>query len=159
MQRFVLTNVIRADIESVYDVLCRPESYQSVIPDHYPSVRVRSVRGDTMVAEEHVRLGGRELVIMAKHVSKPPHLHETFVIGGDAKRTHITYELAQEDESNTATANDSNAADSMHTIVTTTVRFNTGKLAFISRLHATKSIEESFKNVICDLARIAESTA
>ena len=59
------------------------------MPQHFPSVRVRSVRGNVSVVEEYMNLGDRELLIMAKHVTTEPVLHEVFVIGGDAKGSHI----------------------------------------------------------------------
>ena len=59
------------------------------LPQHFPSVRIRSVRGNVAVVEEHMNLGERELLIMAKHVSEEPVLHDVFVIGGDAKGSHI----------------------------------------------------------------------
>jgi len=47
------------------------------------------MRNDVSVVEEHLILGEKEFLIMAKHVSKPPVLHEVFVIGGDGKGSHI----------------------------------------------------------------------
>ena len=41
------------------------------------------------MVEEHMNLGDMELLIMAKHVTKEPVLHEIFVIGGDAKGSII----------------------------------------------------------------------
>ena len=53
------------------------------------------MRDDIAIVEEHIMLAGRELVMMTKHVTKPPELHEVFVIGGDAKGSHIVerYEI------------------------------------------------------------------
>ena len=50
------------------------------------------------MVEEHVRVSGRELVMMTKHVTKYPEIHEVFVIGGDAKGSHIVehYESIKE---------------------------------------------------------------
>ena len=69
--------------------------YQSLLPQHFPSVRVRSERGNVAVVEEHMNMGGIELVVMAKHVSVEPELHEVFVIGGDAKGSHIRQRFAE----------------------------------------------------------------
>lgn len=99
LHRFTLTTVARAGIDSVYGVVCNPEAYPRVIPHHYPSVRVMSVRGNTSVAEEHVRMSKCELVLMAKHVSLPPYRHETFVIGGDAKGMHVVHDLKEANSS------------------------------------------------------------
>ena len=51
------------------------------------------MRGDVSVVEEHVILGGLELLIMAKHVLQEPVLHDVFVIGGDARGSHIRQEF------------------------------------------------------------------
>ena len=84
-----------ANREKIFDVFSNFENYEKIIPQHFPSVRIRSVRGDTAVVEEHMNLGNKEFVIMAKHVCKAPVLHEVFVIGGDTKGTHIREEFVK----------------------------------------------------------------
>ena len=76
-------------------ILSDYENYQKLLPQHFPSVRVRSVRGNVSVVEEHMNLGSLELLIMAKHVTEAPVLHEVFVIGGDAKGSHIRQEFVE----------------------------------------------------------------
>lgn len=44
-----------------------------------------------------MNLGDRELLIMAKHVSAKPVLHEFFIIGGHAKGSHIKEEFIELD--------------------------------------------------------------
>ena len=51
------------------------------------------MRGDVSVVEEHLILGALELLIMVKHVSRKPILHEMTVIGGDAKGSKIKQEF------------------------------------------------------------------
>ena len=53
------------------------------------------MRGDVSVVEEHLILGDLELLIMAKHVSQKPILHEMVVIGGDAKGSRIKQEFIE----------------------------------------------------------------
>ncbi len=86
---FSIEKIIETDRETVYETLSGYENYQRLVPRHFPSVRVRSVRGNVAVVEEHMNLGGRELVIMAKHVLDRPVMHEVFVIGGDARGSYI----------------------------------------------------------------------
>lgn len=93
--RFSLEKTIRADIEDVFDAATDVAALERNVPGHFLSVRLLSVRGNVSVAEEHIILAGRELVIMAKHVTDRPHTHETFVIGGDAKGSHITERYAR----------------------------------------------------------------
>lgn len=158
MPRFSLTTVASAGLESTYATVCNPGSYQNLIPHHYPSVRIMSVRGDTSVAEEHVVLGGRELVLMAKHVATPPYRHETFVIGGDAKGSHIVHELAGA----AGHAESDPGASAAHppgprTVITTAVELRTGRLGMPSWLRGGRdSLEESFAQIMAELARAAE---
>ena len=85
MPRFSLEKIINAKRETVYSILSNYEDYQKLLPQYFPSIRVRSVRNNVSVVEEHLNLGDKELVIMAKHVIEEPVLHDVFVIGGDAK--------------------------------------------------------------------------
>lgn len=64
-------------------------NYQKILPKYFPSIRVISSRNDVSVVEEHMVLGDKELVMMTKHVSNNQDQHDIFVIGGDAKGTHI----------------------------------------------------------------------
>ena len=152
MLQFSLTSIARADLWTTYSTVCRPESYPDLIPDLYPSVRVLSVRGPMSVAEEHIVLGGRELVIMARHVAQSPHMHETFIIGGDAKGSHIIHALED------AKPEHRTGAPAPSTRITTTVRLRAGRLGYLSRvrLGSMDAIRESFANIITGLVRAAE---
>ena len=95
MPKFSLEKTINANRDVVFQIFSNYEDYEKLIPQHFPSIRVRSVRGDVSVVEERLVLGDTELLIMAKHVSKEPVLHEVFVIGGDAKGSKIRQEFIQ----------------------------------------------------------------
>ena len=81
----------------VFETLSDFTKYQELLPQHFPSVRIRSRRNDTAIVEEHMNLGNIELIIMAKHVSAKPHIHEIFFIGGDAKGSYIREEFVAEE--------------------------------------------------------------
>lgn len=81
--------VIGADRGRVFEIATDYELFPEMMPGRFPSVRVRSRRGNVAVVEERVRLSGRELSMMTKHVADAPGSHEVFVIGGDAKGTHV----------------------------------------------------------------------
>ena len=89
MPKFSLEKIVNAQRKIVYDIFANYENYEELFPQYFPSIRRRSTRDEVSVVEEHVNLGGKEFVIMAKHVCKKPRLHEVFVIGGEAKGTHI----------------------------------------------------------------------
>ena len=90
LPKFVFEKIIKSDRNKVFEISTNYANFQTILPQYYPSIRVISIRGNTSVVEEHLRIGGRELVMMVKHVINEPILHEIFVIGGDAKGTHIT---------------------------------------------------------------------
>lgn len=89
LSKFSLEKTVFSDIDSVFEIFSNYENYQSLVPQHFSSVRVRSVRGSVAVVEEHINFGNEELVIMAKHVSKSPISHKVFVIGGDIKGSYF----------------------------------------------------------------------
>ena len=89
MPKIIFEKIIKADRKKVFELTTNYENFQKILPQYYPSIRIISVRGNVSVVEEHLQIAGRELVMMAKHVIDDPILHEIFIIGGDAKGTHI----------------------------------------------------------------------
>ena len=89
MTKFSFEKIVKADRKKVFDVVANYEEFQNTLPQYFPSIRIRSKRGNTAVVEEHLKFYGKELVMMTKHVTKYPEIHEVFVIGGDAKGSHF----------------------------------------------------------------------
>ncbi len=142
MTKFSLEKTVNAKQETVYEILSNYENYQKLIPQHFPSVRVRSVRGNTSVVEEHMNLGDLELVIMAKHVTTEPVLHEVFVIGGDAKGSYIKQQFIEISEG---------------TKIMVHVDFKLkGKMKISSMLGKNK-IEQDYAKILDDFVKIAEN--
>lgn len=94
-QEFGFVREVAAEGEHVLAALSDYTRYAKALPEFFPFVRVRSARGNVAVAEQHVMLGGRRLVMLAKHVTTPPGLHEAFVLGGDIKGSSFRHELEQ----------------------------------------------------------------
>ena len=95
LPKFSSEITVDAKREHVFEIFSNYGNYQSLVPQHYPSVRIRSVRGDLAVVEEHFNLGTAEMLVMARHVSRKPVLHDVFIIGGDAKGSHIKQEFIE----------------------------------------------------------------
>jgi coenzyme Q-binding protein COQ10 len=142
LPKFSLEKTVHATRESVYQILSDYENYQKLIPQHFPSVRVRSVRGNISVVEEHMNLGDTELVIMAKHVSEKPVLHEVFVIGGDAKGSHIKEQFIE-------------VSEGTKIIVNVDLKLK-GKMKMSSMFGKSK-FEEDYAKILDDFIKIAET--
>lgn len=99
--------IIKAERNHVFDIAANYAEFEQTLPKYFPSIRVRSIRDNVAVVEEHVRVAGKELIMMTKHVTKYPEIHEVFVIGGDAKGSHIVekYEIVKEGTKVTVEAN------------------------------------------------------
>jgi coenzyme Q-binding protein COQ10 len=95
LPQFSLQRTINAKRELVFDIFSNFENYQKLFPQHFPSVRVRSIRNNVAVVEEYLNLGNKELLIMAKHVSDSPVSHEVFVIGGDIKGSYFKQQFIE----------------------------------------------------------------
>ena len=142
MPKFSLEKVVNAKREIVYERLANYKNYQKLIPQHFPSVRVRSVRGNISVVEEHMNLGKKELLIMAKHVSTEPALHEIFVIGGDAKGSHIRQQFIEISEG---------------TKIIVDVDLKLGRKIKISSVFGKNKFKEDYLKILDDFAKISES--
>ena len=142
MPKFSLEKIVNAQRESVFEVFSNFENYQQLVPQHFPSVRIRSVRGDVSVVEEHLNFGELELLIMAKHVSKKPILHEIFVIGGDAKGSHIKQEFIE-------------LENKTKILVDVDLKFK-GRMK-ISSMFGKNTFEQDYGKILDDFAKIVEN--
>jgi len=142
LSKFSLEKTVNAKRETVFEILSNYKNYQKLMPQHFPSVRVRSVRGNVSVVEEYMNLGDRELLIMAKHVTTEPVLHEVFVIGGDAKGSHIKQQFIQ---------------ISQGTRIIVDVDFKLKGKMKMSSIFGKNKIEEDYTKILDDFVKIAEN--
>ena len=126
----------------MFDIVANFENLQNILPQYFPSIRIRSVRENTAIVEEHVRLGNKEFIMMAKHVTKYPELHEIFVIGGDAKGTHIIEKYEK-------------VGDTTKLIVDADIKLG-GFLKILS-MFSRKRIKTEFIQIIDEFSKLAES--
>ena len=126
----------------MFEIFSNFENYQKLSPQHFPSVRIRSIRNNIAVVEEHVMLGDRELVIMAKHVTESPLLHEIFVIGGDAKGSHIKEQFLDHSEGTKI-------------LVDVDLKLK-GKMK-LSELFAKNNLQENYRKIIDGFVEIVEN--
>ena len=89
-----------------------------------------------------LKFGDDELVIMAKHVTTEPVLHEVFVIGGDAKGSHFKHEFVE-------------IPEGTKIIVDVNLKLK-GKMK-ISKLFGQSKFEENYVKILDDFTKIAEN--
>ncbi len=142
MTKFSLEKIVYAKREIVYEKLSNYENYQKLVPQHFPSIRIRSVRGNISVVEEHMNLGDLELVIMAKHVTTEPVLHEVFVIGGDIKGSYIKQQFIE-------------VSEGTKIMVDVDLKLN-GKMK-MSSMFGKNKFEQDYAKILDDFAKIAEN--
>ena len=141
MVEFSFEKIINAKRESVFSIFSNYENYQNLFPIHFSSVRVRSVRNNIAVVEEHLNLGDKEFVIMAKHVLANPTKHEIFVIGGDIKGSHISQQFFEMDE---------------QTRVIIKAKINQGTKLKLSNIFANEKLKEDYSQIIDDFVKVIE---
>jgi coenzyme Q-binding protein COQ10 len=134
--------IVKAERVKVFNIVANYEQFQKTLPKYFPSIRIRSTRGNTAVVEEHIRIAGREFIMMTKHVTKFPELHEVFVIGGDAKGSHIIerYESIQGG-----------------TKITVEADLKLAGILKIAALFGKDKIKKGFTKIIDEFAKIAEN--
>ena len=89
MTKIPIEKTVKSDPKKVFDIISNFENYERLLPNYYPSVRIKSVRDESSLVAEHLKLHDTEFVIMAKHFSHIPYRHEMRVIGGDIKGSYI----------------------------------------------------------------------
>ena len=89
MSKITFEKITSSDPKKVFDIISNFENYEKLFPNYYPSVRIKSVRDESSLVAEHLKLHDKEFVIMAKHFNDPPHRHEMRVVGGDIKGSYI----------------------------------------------------------------------
>jgi coenzyme Q-binding protein COQ10 len=142
LPKFSIDKIVNAQRSSVFEIFSNFENYQKSLPQYFPSVRVRSIRNETAVVEEHMMLGDKELVIMAKHVTQSPLLHEIFVIGGDAKGSHIKEQFLDHSEGTKI-------------LVDVDLKLK-GKMK-ISELFTKNNLQENYSKIIDGFVKIVEN--
>jgi len=140
--KFTIKKTVNVKREILFDLLSDFENYQKLFPQHFPSIRVRSMRNNVAIVEEHLNLDDKELVIMAKHVSQKPVLHEIFVIGGDAKGTHIKQQFIEHTSG---------------TKLIVDVDFKLKGKMKIAGLFGKNNLEQDYDDIIDDFIKIAEN--
>ena len=80
---------INANLEKCFDVISNFENFQKLFPEFYPSILIKSVRDESSLVAEHLKLHDTEFIIMSKHFISKPHSHEMRVVGGDIKGSSI----------------------------------------------------------------------
>ena len=139
---FSFEKIISADRDSVFEIFSNYEKYQKMIPQHYPSIRIRSVRDNVAVVEEHLNFGPDEFVIMAKHVSNKPAWHKVYVIGGDIKGSCFNQQFVEIPEG---------------TKVVVDVEIKFGKLKIKKLFGSGKKYAQYYEKTLNDLVKLCES--
>ena len=80
---------INADIEKSFEIISNFENFQKLFPNFYTSILIKSVRDESSLVAEHLKLHDTEFIIMSKHFVSKPHSHEMRIVGGDLKGSSI----------------------------------------------------------------------
>ena len=142
MPKIHFEKIVKAERKKVFDIAANYKEFQKTLPEFFTSIRVRSTRDNVSIVEEHVRISGKELVMMTKHVIQYPETHEVFVIGGDAKGSHIVEKYESVDEGTKITVD---ADIKLKGVLKIVGFFRKGK------------ITKGFSKIMDEFAKIAES--
>jgi len=54
---FSLEKIVHAKRDNVFQIFSNYNNYEKLVPQYFQSIRIRSVRDDIAVVEEHLKLG------------------------------------------------------------------------------------------------------
>ena len=80
---------INADLDKAFDIITNFEYFQKLFPEFYPSILIKSVRDESSLVAEHLKLHDTEFIIMSKHITSKNHSHEMRVVVGNIKGSSI----------------------------------------------------------------------
>jgi coenzyme Q-binding protein COQ10 len=95
MSKITFEKIINSNTQRVFDILTDFTNFDKILPEYYSLITVKSIRDESSLVVEHIHLLENEFVIMAKHFSESPKLHETRVVGGDIKGSYIIEKISQ----------------------------------------------------------------
>ena len=88
---------INADIEKAFDIITNFENFEKLFPEFYPSILIKSVRDESSLVAEHLKLYDTEFIIMSKHIFSRPNTHVMRVVGGHIKGSSINESFSADD--------------------------------------------------------------
>ena len=89
MLKITFEREINADIEKAFDIITNFENFEKLFPEFYHSILIKSVRDESSLVAEHLKLHDTEFIIMSKHFFSRPNTHVMRVVGGDIKGSSI----------------------------------------------------------------------
>ena len=134
MTKITFEKIVKADPDKVFDIISNFENYEKLFPDYYPSISIKSVRDESSLVVEHLKLHDKEFVIMAKHFNDPPHKHEMRVVGGDIKGSYIIEKIIPFE---------------LETKIIVEAEINTGKrFSILKNVNYEKALENLYDEVV-----------
>ena len=97
MLKIYFEREINTDIEKAFDIITNFENFEKLFPEFYPSILIKSVRDESSLVAEHLKLYDTEFIIMSKHIFSHPNTHVMRVVGGDIKGSSINESFSADD--------------------------------------------------------------
>ena len=129
---------INADIEKAFDIITNFENFEKLFPEFYPSILIKSVRDESSLVAEHLKLHDTEFIIMSKHFLSRPNTHVMRVVGGDIKGSSI---------------NESFSADNGKTILKVTAELDVKSSRFSKKNPYGDSLNNLYDKMILEIEK------
>ena len=129
---------INADIEKAFDIITNFENFEKLFPEFYPSILIKSVRDESSLVAEHLKLHDTEFIIMSKHFFSRPNTHVMRVVGGDIKGSSI---------------NESFSADNGKTILKVTAELDVKSSRFSKKNPYEDSLNNLYDKMILEIEK------
>lgn len=141
--KLALSIFIRAPRKRVFALVTNYENLLVELPKYFRSVEVRNREDNTCVLEEEVNFEGRFVKQITRHTLYPPGVHEVEILAGEAEGSRITETYTE-------------VTDGTQVMVVGDFRLQS-PLSHLLGFFAKGRLEKSIRNVMSEIARIAES--
>ncbi|GIU71494.1 MAG: hypothetical protein KatS3mg003_0973 [Candidatus Nitrosocaldaceae archaeon] len=91
MPKVKVEKILNVDRDLLYNKVTDLENLPKLLPNYFESVKIVDVdkANNVIITEEEFQISNRKIKQKTKHVMNPPEKHESFVIEGDAKGSHV----------------------------------------------------------------------
>ncbi len=102
---FYIEKIIHMNRNTIFDIIAHQQNFLTLLPDTFSSIKIKSLRAETYVAEEHIHIFNGEKIITSKYFINRPYSREMSILGGDGKGSRIVEKYTEINEGTKLTLN------------------------------------------------------
>ena len=67
LAKIIFEKTVKSEIDKVFEIISNFENFEKLLPNFYPSIIIKSVRDESSLVAEHLKLNDNEFVITVSY--------------------------------------------------------------------------------------------